>query len=144
MRPILAVPVMKFWGRSLRRAKNRRIKSGSKLFLFLIPTVASGEFCLQGKTNICKDKKSFGVTVNGLFAQEIIIDSEFVVPVPPDLADERAVIGMSEERARREILDRLEPGGGRVLEVSIGPMGQLAISGQTPRCGRKCSGWISR
>jgi ubiquinone/menaquinone biosynthesis C-methylase UbiE len=32
-----------------------------------------------------------------------------------------AVIGMTEERGRREVLDRLEPGGGSVLEVSIGP-----------------------
>jgi SAM-dependent methyltransferase len=32
-----------------------------------------------------------------------------------------AVIGMSEEEGRREVLDRLEPHGGRVLEVSIGP-----------------------
>ena len=32
-----------------------------------------------------------------------------------------AFIGMPEEAARREVLDRLEPGGGRVLEVSIGP-----------------------
>jgi len=32
-----------------------------------------------------------------------------------------AVIGMSEEQARREITDRLDPRGGRVLEVSIGP-----------------------
>jgi ubiquinone/menaquinone biosynthesis C-methylase UbiE/uncharacterized protein YbaR (Trm112 family) len=32
-----------------------------------------------------------------------------------------AYIGMSEEQARREITDRLEPKGGRVLEVSIGP-----------------------
>lgn len=32
-----------------------------------------------------------------------------------------AFIGMSEEQARREILDRLDPQGGRVLEVSIGP-----------------------
>ena len=32
-----------------------------------------------------------------------------------------AYIGMPEEAARREVLDRLEPGGGRVLEVSIGP-----------------------
>ncbi len=30
-------------------------------------------------------------------------------------------IGLSEEAGRREITDRLEPGGGRVLEVSIGP-----------------------
>lgn len=32
-----------------------------------------------------------------------------------------AFIGMSEEQARREVTDRLDPKGGRVLEVSIGP-----------------------
>jgi len=32
-----------------------------------------------------------------------------------------AVIGMTEEEGRCEVLDRLEPRGGRVLEVSIGP-----------------------
>ena len=32
-----------------------------------------------------------------------------------------ALIGISEEQARREVTDRLEPHGGRVLEVSIGP-----------------------
>jgi ubiquinone/menaquinone biosynthesis C-methylase UbiE len=32
-----------------------------------------------------------------------------------------AYIGMPEEQARREVTDRLEPEGGRVLEVSIGP-----------------------
>jgi len=32
-----------------------------------------------------------------------------------------AFIGMDEETGRREITDRLEPRGGRVLEVSIGP-----------------------
>jgi uncharacterized protein YbaR (Trm112 family) len=32
-----------------------------------------------------------------------------------------AYMGMSEEQGRREILDRLEPRGGKVLEVSIGP-----------------------
>lgn len=32
-----------------------------------------------------------------------------------------AYIGMTEEEARREVTDRLEPKGGRVLEVSIGP-----------------------
>jgi ubiquinone/menaquinone biosynthesis C-methylase UbiE len=32
-----------------------------------------------------------------------------------------AYIGMDEETGRREITDRLNPGGGKVLEVSIGP-----------------------
>jgi len=36
-----------------------------------------------------------------------------------------ALIGMSEEIARREITDRLDPQGGRVLEVSIGPGNNL-------------------
>src|SRR5512141_2382037 len=32
-----------------------------------------------------------------------------------------AYIGMDEETGRREVTDRLDPRGGRVLEVSIGP-----------------------
>jgi ubiquinone/menaquinone biosynthesis C-methylase UbiE len=32
-----------------------------------------------------------------------------------------AYIGMTEEQARREVTDRLDPRGGRLLEVSIGP-----------------------
>jgi ubiquinone/menaquinone biosynthesis C-methylase UbiE/uncharacterized protein YbaR (Trm112 family) len=32
-----------------------------------------------------------------------------------------AYIGMTEEQARREVTDRLDPKGGRILEVSIGP-----------------------
>lgn len=36
-----------------------------------------------------------------------------------------ALGGMSEARGRREVLDRLEPRGGRVLEVSVGPGSNL-------------------
>jgi ubiquinone/menaquinone biosynthesis C-methylase UbiE/uncharacterized protein YbaR (Trm112 family) len=46
-----------------------------------------------------------------------------------------AIIGMSEERARREILDRLEPGVGRVLEVSIGPGVNLPYLIKRPEVG---------
>jgi len=67
-------------------------KVGTKVASFPNTYCGKCEFCLQGKTNICKDKKSFGVTVDGLFAQKINIDSEFVVPVPSDLAEERAIL----------------------------------------------------
>jgi len=67
-------------------------KVGIKVVSFPNTYCGKCEFCLKGKTNICKEKKSFGVTVNGLFAHEIVIDSEFVVPVPSDLADERAIL----------------------------------------------------
>ena len=36
-----------------------------------------------------------------------------------------AAIGMTEEQGRREITDRIDPHGGRVLEVSVGPGGNL-------------------
>lgn len=36
-----------------------------------------------------------------------------------------ALIGLSESRGRREVLDRLQPRGGRVLEVSVGPGSNL-------------------
>lgn len=67
-------------------------KVGTKIASFPNTYCGKCEFCLQGRTNICKDKKSFGVTIDGLFAQEVLIDSEFVVPIPPDLAEERAIL----------------------------------------------------
>ena len=67
-------------------------KVGTKVVSFPNTYCGKCEFCLQGRTNICKDKKSFGVTADGLFAQEIMIDSEFVVPIPPSLAEERAIL----------------------------------------------------
>jgi L-iditol 2-dehydrogenase len=65
---------------------------GTRVVSFPNTYCSQCEFCLKGKTNICKTKKSFGVTVNGLFAQEVILESEFVVPVPSDLVDERAIL----------------------------------------------------
>jgi len=65
---------------------------GTKVVSFPNTYCGECEFCLQGKTNICKEKKSFGVTVNGLFAHEVMINSEFVVPVPSGLTDERAIL----------------------------------------------------
>jgi L-iditol 2-dehydrogenase len=67
-------------------------KVGAKVASFPNTYCGTCEFCAQGRTNICKNKMAFGVTCDGLFAQEIILDSEFVVPIPSDLADERAIL----------------------------------------------------
>ena len=86
------------------------------------------EFCLQGKTNICKDKKSFGVTVDGLFAQEINIDSEFVVPVPADMLEERAILvepfAVNVHALKRTSIVR----GTSVAVIGCGTEGLLAIA----------------
>jgi ubiquinone/menaquinone biosynthesis C-methylase UbiE/uncharacterized protein YbaR (Trm112 family) len=44
-------------------------------------------------------------------------------------------LGTSESRARHEVLDRLEPNGGKVLEVSIGPGVNLPILLSSPSVG---------
>jgi L-iditol 2-dehydrogenase len=86
------------------------------------------EFCLQGRTNICRDKKVFGVTVDGLFAQEIIMDSEFMVPVPLDLADERAIL-VEPFAVNVHALQRTNiPKGKSVAVIGCGTEGLLAIA----------------
>ncbi len=67
-------------------------KPGTRVISFPNTYCGKCEFCLQGKTNICSGKQSFGVTINGLFASEIVIDSEFLVPVPSELANERVIL----------------------------------------------------
>ncbi|MFC5449196.1 zinc-dependent alcohol dehydrogenase [Paenibacillus aestuarii] len=58
------------------------------------PNTYCGEcrLCLSGKTNICKEKKSLGVNMNGGFSEEFVISSKYVLPVPDDLSDRRAVL----------------------------------------------------
>jgi ubiquinone/menaquinone biosynthesis C-methylase UbiE len=63
--------------------------------------------------------------LNGLNRRFARLYDRFAWAYQPFLAIAFAIIGITEERARREILDRLEPGGGKVLEVSIGPGGNL-------------------
>lgn len=60
----------------------------------IIPNTYCGEceFCLEGTTNICRNKKSLGVTTDGVFAQEIVIDSRYAVPVPECISHENAAL----------------------------------------------------
>lgn len=50
------------------------------------------EFCQKGKTNICPEKKSLGINEDGGFAEEFIVASKYVIPVPEPLANERAIL----------------------------------------------------
>ncbi|NNK95821.1 MAG: alcohol dehydrogenase catalytic domain-containing protein, partial [Desulfobacterales bacterium] len=103
-------------------------KPGTRVISF--PNTYCGEcqFCLQGKTNICSYKKSFGVTINGLFADEIVIDSEFLVPVPSELVNERAILtepfAVSVHALRKAKITK----GTSVAVVGCGTEGILSIA----------------
>jgi L-iditol 2-dehydrogenase len=79
-------------GTVIEAGKDSKVKVGVKIVSFPNTYCGKCEYCLQGKTNICKEKKSFGVTVDGLFAQEVILDSEYAVPIPDDIPEERAIL----------------------------------------------------
>jgi L-iditol 2-dehydrogenase len=103
-------------------------KVGTKVVSFPNTYCGQCEFCLQGRTNICKNKKSFGVTCDGLFAQEIVMDSEFVVPIPSDLADERAIL-VEPFAVNVHALQRTDiPKGKSVAVIGCGTEGLLATA----------------
>ncbi len=102
--------------------------AGTRVVSFPNSYCGKCEFCLQGRTNICQSKKSFGVTCDGLFAQEVNIDSEFVVPIPYDLADERAILiepfAVNVHALKRTPIRR----GASVAVIGCGTEGLLAIA----------------
>jgi L-iditol 2-dehydrogenase len=115
-------------GTVVEAGEKSRYKIGTKIVSFPNTYCGQCEFCLQGRTNICRNKKSFGVTCDGLFAREIIIDSEFVVPIPPDLADERAIL-VEPFAVNVHALKRTNiPRGASVAVIGCGTEGLLAIA----------------
>jgi L-iditol 2-dehydrogenase len=103
-------------------------KVGTKVVSFPNTYCGTCEFCLQGRTNICANKKAFGVTCDGLFAQEVLLDSEFVVPVPSDLADKRAILA-EPFAVNVHALKRTDISKGKsVAVIGCGTEGLLAIA----------------
>jgi L-iditol 2-dehydrogenase len=115
-------------GTVVEAGEQSRYKVGTRVASFPNTYCGQCEFCRQGRTNICKNKKSFGVTCDGLFAREIIVDSEFVVPIPPDLADERAIL-VEPFAVNVHALKRTHiPSGASVAVIGCGTEGLLAIA----------------
>lgn len=103
-------------------------KPGARVISYPNTYCGKCEFCLQGKTNICSGKESFGVTINGLFADEIVIDSEFLVSVPSGLPNERAILtepfAVNVHALKRTKISR----GTSVAVVGCGTEGLLSIA----------------
>jgi L-iditol 2-dehydrogenase len=115
-------------GTVVESGKKSLYKAGTKVVSFPNTYCGRCEFCLKGRTNICREKKSFGVTCDGLFAQEIIMDSEFVVPIPSNLAEERAILvepfSVNVHALKRASITK----GTSVAVIGCGTEGLLAIA----------------
>ncbi|MCX7779446.1 MAG: alcohol dehydrogenase catalytic domain-containing protein [Negativicutes bacterium] len=65
---------------------------GTRVAVFPNTFCGTCEFCQSGKTNICKHKQPLGVAIDGVFAQEVVLEAKYVVPVPDAMANERAIL----------------------------------------------------
>lgn len=72
--------------------KDTSFAPGTKVVVFPNTYCGECEFCQNGQTNICKVKKPMGVTIDGVFAQEIIVEAKYAVSLPAELTDERAIL----------------------------------------------------
>ncbi len=50
------------------------------------------ENCRKGRRNICENKKSLGVNIDGGFSEEFIISEKYVMLIPDELPNEKAVL----------------------------------------------------
>ncbi len=60
----------------------------------ILPNTYCGEceMCRNGRTNICRNKKSLGINMDGGFSEEFVISTKLILPIPDDLPDEKAVL----------------------------------------------------
>ncbi|RAK22030.1 L-iditol 2-dehydrogenase [Anoxybacillus vitaminiphilus] len=74
--------------------KGKKAKHDIGTRVVVLPNTYCGtcDLCVKGYTNICRNKKSLGVNADGGFSQEFLISSKYVLPIPDDLPDERAVL----------------------------------------------------
>lgn len=72
--------------------ENVKSMIGVRVVVFPNSFCGECEQCKKGKTNICIQKKSLGVNTDGGFSQEFIISSKYVIPVPDDMPDQKAVL----------------------------------------------------
>lgn len=79
-------------GTVVEAGENVQLKVGTKAVVYPNTYCGECEFCTGGKTNICIHKKPLGVAVDGVFAQEVVLDAKYIMPVPEELPDERAIL----------------------------------------------------
>jgi propanol-preferring alcohol dehydrogenase len=57
---------------------------------WLHQTCGKCEFCLRGEENLCQEARFTGFHVNGGFAENMLAQADFVLPIPHEIPDEQA------------------------------------------------------
>lgn len=86
------------------------------------------EQCQKGKTNLCAFKKSLGVNIDGGFAEEFTVPAKYILPVPDELSDERAVLIEPFAVVIHAFKRANITNGASVAVIGCGTEGQLAIA----------------
>ncbi|MEK3934229.1 alcohol dehydrogenase catalytic domain-containing protein [Sporosarcina sp. FSL W7-1349] len=79
-------------GTVVDKGENAPYSVGTRVVVLPNTFCSECKMCQQGQTNICKNKRSVGINQEGGFAEEFIISSKFVFPIPDDLPDDQAVL----------------------------------------------------
>lgn len=96
----------------------------------ITPNTFCGEciYCKEGKPNICEFKRSIGVNCDGGFAEEIIVNSRYVLHVPDEISEEAAVLIEPLSVVVHGMKKVAVSSGKKVLVVGCGTEGLLATA----------------
>jgi len=95
----------------------------------VIPLVYCGqcEFCRKGKTNHCSNLTSYGVQLDGAYAEEIVVADHRVVPLPPEVSLDQGAfldpLAVAVHAINRAALDQYDA----IAILGAGTIGLLAI-----------------
>ena len=67
------------------------VKTGDRVGVpWLYETCGKCEFCRRGEENLCQEARFTGFDVNGGFAETMVAQADFVLPIPEQISDEQA------------------------------------------------------
>lgn len=107
----------------------RKIKAGDRVGVtWLYQTCGRCEFCLTGRETLCKTQRNTGYSANGGFAEYIMADADYVVPLPASLSFEQAAPLIGAGVTAYKALKMAEVRAGQWVAIyGIGGLGHLAV-----------------
>jgi acryloyl-coenzyme A reductase len=87
------VPGHEISGIVVKTGKNvRKFKEGDRVASLIYVPCGTCEYCRSGRENLCRNKKTFGETLNGAYRKFIRVPEISLVKVPSGVQEEAAVI----------------------------------------------------